>query len=75
MKPLSKEWIKKIDDVASVMESIHSYRKKVKAETGDDAVDGCVDCPACGNQVHYQVHKNGHVWGKCLTDNCVSFMT
>jgi len=35
---------------------------------------GKIKCPKCGGDLHYQIHKNGHVWGKCKTDNFLSWM-
>lgn len=34
-----------------------------------------IDCPACGGRLHLsQAASNGHVWGKCETEDCVSWM-
>ena len=35
-----------------------------------------IDCPTkCGGKLHLsQAAYNGHVWGKCTTEGCVSWM-
>jgi hypothetical protein len=34
-----------------------------------------IECPACGGRLHLsQAASNGHVWGKCETADCVSWM-
>ncbi|HKI74989.1 MAG TPA: hypothetical protein VJ998_10110 [Pseudomonadales bacterium] len=34
-----------------------------------------IECPACGGKLHLaQAASNGHVWGKCETADCVSWM-
>lgn len=34
-----------------------------------------IECPACKGRLHLsQASSNGHVWGKCETADCVSWM-
>lgn len=34
-----------------------------------------IKCPACAGRLHLsQAASNGHVWGKCETEGCVSWM-
>lgn len=34
-----------------------------------------IECPECKGRLHLtQAAYNGHVWGKCETENCVSWM-
>jgi len=36
---------------------------------------GVIECPACNNDLQWTRAKiNGHVWGKCKTENCLSWM-
>lgn len=36
---------------------------------------GFINCPICKGQLGYSVASvNGHIWGKCKTDGCVSWM-
>jgi hypothetical protein len=36
---------------------------------------GVVKCPACGGSLHVShAGLNGHVWGRCEVDGCVSWM-
>lgn len=49
--------------------------KKVKEQHKGEDWQGTEDCPVCEAPLHLRHAKiNGHVWGKCETDNCVSFM-
>lgn len=40
------------------------------------AKQGVIDCPTkCGGKLHLsQAAYNGHVWGKCTTEGCLSWM-
>jgi hypothetical protein len=47
---------------------------KIKEEYPDGGI-GTKDCPVCGDKFHFSVAAcNGHVHGKCETDDCLSFM-
>ncbi len=36
---------------------------------------GKIECPKCKGELNYSRAKsNGHVWGKCKTENCLSWM-
>lgn len=42
---------------------------------GKRGVRGSVECPACKGKLHYSVAAyNGHLWGKCETPECLSWM-
>lgn len=44
---------------------------------GKRGIHGRTRCPVCGidDALHYSVASvNGHIWGKCETDDCVSWM-
>lgn len=37
--------------------------------------NGTIKCPLCQGKLRFTVAKiNGHVWGKCETDGCLSWM-
>ena len=39
------------------------------------AKEEVIECPACKGRLHLsQAAYNGHVWGKCETEGCVSWM-
>lgn len=36
---------------------------------------GSIICPKCGNNLNYsRAGSNGHVWGRCKTVGCLSWM-
>lgn len=36
---------------------------------------GYIKCPKCGKKLYYtKSDYNGHIWGKCETDKCLSWM-
>ena len=35
---------------------------------------GIIECPKCKGKLRYTRHSNGHVWGKCETENCLSWL-
>jgi transposase-like protein len=39
-----------------------------------DENNGIIECPACKSELSYSVAKNGHIWGKCKTKNCLSWL-
>ena len=44
----------------------------------DKKVEGCqgtVECPKCKGELHYSVAGgNNHIWGRCKTEECLSWM-
>jgi len=48
---------------------------KVKKEHKGQSWKGIEECPACGGKLHMShAAYNGHVWGKCETEGCLSWM-
>jgi len=46
--------------------------KLISKETG---TEGKIKCPKCGNDLHWtRTSSRNHVWGKCETENCISWM-
>lgn len=38
-------------------------------------IKGFIKCPKCGGKLFYTISNyNGHIWGKCQTENCVGWM-
>jgi hypothetical protein len=36
---------------------------------------GKIECPVCKGDLYWRRARiNGHVWGKCKTENCLSWM-
>ncbi len=35
---------------------------------------GTIECPQCKGELQYRRFSNGHVHGKCKTENCLSWM-
>jgi hypothetical protein len=41
----------------------------------EEGNQGKIKCPKCGNDLHWtRASSNKHVWGKCKTANCLSWM-
>ncbi len=49
---------------------------KIKKENKGKSAQGHESCPACGTGTLSWSHAklNGHIWGRCSTDGCVSWM-
>ena len=46
--------------------------RTIKALAGDR---GVIDCPTCRGRLHWsRAPENGHVWGKCETEECVAWI-
>lgn len=47
---------------------------RIKKEHRGHDWSGTEKCPACGASLHLSHAPNGHVWAKCDTDGCISFI-
>lgn len=57
--------------------AVRAWREAQKwSRTNKVAASGKVPCEACGKgEIHLRMAAyNGHVWGKCTTEGCVSWM-
>lgn len=53
-------------------EAMERCRKDANGRRG---IVGRVECPRCQKTLHYSVAGyNGHIWGQCETQGCVSWM-
>ena len=71
------------EDPAKMFEAISIINKKHKNEPQHEfpipgqnkGATGVIECPACKGELSYSISGyNGHVWGKCKTDKCLSWM-
>jgi hypothetical protein len=59
-------------EVGSGFKNILEALKLIAKETGNQ---GKIKCPKCSNDLHWtRASSNKHVWGKCKTENCLSWM-
>ena len=35
---------------------------------------GTIECPICKGELYFEVHSNGHIWGKCISQGCLAWM-
>ena len=62
-----------LDRMRVVMTVVSKWRTWTKSHRV--AKQGVIECPACKGRLHLsQAAYNGHVWGKCETKDCVSWM-
>lgn len=62
---------KDIETVGNIKYILEAY-KLIGNKKGNR---GTIECPKCKNELHFsRASSNGHVWGKCKTDNCLSWM-
>uniref|UniRef100_A0A6M3LAC6 Uncharacterized protein n=1 Tax=viral metagenome TaxID=1070528 RepID=A0A6M3LAC6_9ZZZZ len=63
------------DSLELEITSLGSAIKQIKAKHGKTNANGFIECPKCEGRLFYTVAAiNGHVWGKCETDDCLSWM-
>lgn len=64
------------DDDRKPIEQMLTALAAVKAAThGERGVSGSIACPICGGQLRYSVARsNGHIWGACVTPDCVRWI-
>jgi hypothetical protein len=64
---------KAMNDMRLVMPEVAKWKTWTKKNRV--AKQGVIECPACKGKLHLsQAAYNGHVWGKCETEGCVSWM-
>jgi hypothetical protein len=60
-----------LERTLAVMRGIADWRKAHKGKSAQEVVE----CPACKGRLHLSISSyNGHVHGRCETDECVSWM-
>ena len=60
---------------SAALERTGKARAAITATTnGRCRVSGEIACPNCGGRLAYSVAGNGHVWGRCSTEDCASWM-
>ena len=43
---------------------------------GERGIEGTIECPACKGTLHYSIAgTNGHMWGRCETKDCLTWMS
>ena len=69
---LHEQWFEKhMNMQRTVMTGIHPWREKHKGKSHAEVVE----CPSCKGRLHLSIAAyNGHVHGKCETEDCVSWM-
>jgi hypothetical protein len=69
-----RQWDKRFDDSNRARRAISAHLK-LDPPTRDSG--GFIDCPVCGGAKSLAwswAKLNGHVWGRCSTEDCVSWM-
>ncbi len=57
------------------MQKVYPLIGKIKKEFEGKSWRGTKECPVCTGTLHLtHASINGHVWGKCETEGCVSWM-
>lgn len=72
---VAKEYEESRAHLEKVMAGLSAAAKwRVKPKPKEDR-QGVVECPVCKGNLHLsQSSYNGHVWGKCETPQCVTWM-
>jgi hypothetical protein len=67
-----KQWARESTrKLLTALEVISPWRKQNKGK----GVSEIVPCPICAGHLHLTISKgNGHVWGRCETEGCVSWV-
>lgn len=66
-----------IERSTRMMEVVMPAVDKWRSWTGNNRVakQGIIECPMCKGRLHLaQSSHNGHLWGKCETEKCVSWI-
>jgi hypothetical protein len=69
--PTEAELRERDNDIDLTMEAIKTIRKNNQHCNQS----GHIICPKCGKKLNYRISPiNGHIWGACSTDGCLSWM-
>lgn len=64
----------KVSDALTAMSACQDDAKAKGYKKGNGG-RGFIPCPICKGRLHYSVAShNGHMWGRCETEGCVSWM-
>ncbi len=64
-----------MDEMEEIFRGIDKATENIKLLHGKSNARGTIECPICKGKLHYTVASlNGHVHGKCETENCLSWM-
>lgn len=62
-------WQQSLDRTMKAMQAIKDHTKGLKG------IKGQIICPMCSKRLAYSISGyNGHIWAKCETTDCVSFI-
>ena len=65
---------KELEDCMESISKVYAELKSRGFGKGNGG-SGVMECPKCGDKLHFSVASlNGHVWGKCTTKGCLSWM-
>lgn len=67
MKAIEKELTERAENFSKAISAI----KKLK----NNPQHGDIECPKCKKRLYFSIAKsNGHIWGKCESEKCLSWM-
>jgi hypothetical protein len=74
--PTDAEAREKAEESARSIALWSEGRKRCAADAkATKALQGSVECPKCNGRLHYSIAStNGHMWGRCATADCLSWM-
>lgn len=71
-KQMIDRWVEETKKLSPIIREFKRANKTVSGWQGNKTT---VPCPICGGKLHMSISGyNGHVWGKCETENCASWM-
>lgn len=70
---LTDDLSKFIDHMIEAVDFIRVEVERIKKEEGNDVGNGTIPCPVCGAMLCYFIQANGHIHGKCSTEDCLDF--
>lgn len=69
------QFVKEVNEQVEGMRKAFVLVAKIKKDHKGESWSGVEVCPKCGGKLHMSHAKlNGHVWGKCETENCLGWM-
>ena len=61
--------------IALIAEKTNAKPSWDEGDKGEKGSKGTIECPKCNGALHYTVSGyNNHIWGKCETEGCLSWM-
>lgn len=75
-KRRQSQWVQNFNKAIELIQKKHKVDIEWENPSNKNkTVQGTIECPVCKGDLNYSVSSyNGHIWGKCKTEDCLNWM-